>query len=90
MIRYKQILTCKFIGGEKKEPIGKILDVVYSDDYRRITHLVVRNDNLIKNKTIIPLEEIVFLKEDHILYLKDEKDLNKVLEGGLVEDFNFF
>ncbi len=61
MIRYKQILTCKFIGGgEKKEPIGKILDVVYSDDYRRITHLVVRNDNLIKNKTIIPLEEIVF------------------------------
>jgi len=89
VIRYKQILTCKFIGGEKKEPIGKILDVVYSDDYRRITHLVVRNDNLIKNKTIIPLEEIVFLKEDHILYLKDEKDLNKVLEGGLVEDFNF-
>lgn len=89
MIRYKEILTCKFLGITKKEPIGKILDVAYSDDYRRVTHLVVKNDNLIKNKGHIPLKDIMFLKEGQILYLKDEKDLNKVLDDRLIEGFNF-
>ena len=73
MIRYKQLLTSKLISRSNKEPIGKILDVIYSDDYRRITHLVVKNDNLIKNKASIPFEDVVFLEDNQILYLKDER-----------------
>lgn len=87
MIRYKQILTCKLIGGERREPIGKILDVVYSNDYRRITHLIIKNNNLIKNKITIPFEDIIFLNEDQILYLKDEKYLEEALESVVIEEF---
>ncbi|QQY80559.1 uncharacterized protein YrrD [Keratinibaculum paraultunense] len=86
MIRYKQILICKLIGGEKKEPIGKILDVTYSDDCRRVTYLIVKNDNLINNKIFIPFEDIIFLDEDQILYLKDEKDLEEALEGIVTKE----
>ncbi len=87
MIRYKQILTYKLIGGERREPIGKILDVVYSNDYRRITHLIIKNNNLIKNKITIPFEDIIFLNEDQILYLKDEKYLEEALESIVIEEF---
>ena len=89
MIRYKQLLTSKLISRSNKEPIGKILDVIYSDDYRRITHLVVKNDNLIKNKASIPFEDVVFLEDNQILYLKDERDLDKDLEDILIEDFKY-
>ena len=68
MIRYKQILTYKLIGGERREPIGKILDVVYSNDYRRITHLIIKNNNLIKNKITIPFEDIIFKRGSNTLF----------------------
>ena len=71
MIRYKQLLTLNLIDKETKESIGKILDVIYSDNLKKIDYLIVKNDNLIKNKIPIPYKHVDFLDNNQVLYLEN-------------------
>lgn len=89
MIRYKQLVTLKVVDKETEEPIGKILDVIYSDDYKKIAYLVIKNNNLIKNKFPISYEDIGFLNDDQVLYLKSGKVLQNGLEVNIKEEFNY-
>lgn len=89
MIRYKQLVTLKVVDKETEEPIGKILDVIYSDDYKKITYLVLKNNNLIKNKIPISYEDIGFLNDDQVLYLKNGKTLEYELEVDIKEEFKY-
>lgn len=89
MIRYKQLITLKLIDKEREEPIGKILDVIYSDDYKKIIYLVVKNNDLIKNKKTISYEDVGFLNDDQNLYLKNGKIFKDDLEVNIKQEFNY-
>ena len=89
MIRYKQLVTLKVVDKETEETIGKILDVVYSDDHKKIAYLIVKNNNLIKNKIPISYEDIGFLNDDQVLYLKNGKTLQNKLEVDIKKEFNY-
>ncbi|GFN36017.1 PRC-barrel domain-containing protein [Tepidimicrobium xylanilyticum] len=92
MIRYKQLITLDLI--DENNIIGKIEDVVYSEDYRKIKYLVVKNGKLIKNKFLIPYNEIEIKNNNQALLLgdingyanqmniddKDSKLINKVIK----------
>lgn len=84
MIRYKQLVTFKMIDKDTKETIGKIHDVIYSDNYKKIDYFIVKNNNLIKNKFLVEYKSICFLNKNQFLCLKDmefEKKLEKDIES---------
>ena len=89
MIRYKQLVTLKVVDKETREPIGKILDVVYSDDCKSIVYIVIKNDNLIKNKAPIFYEDIVFLENNQAVYVNRQKNFEDKLDGDVKEGFKY-
>ena len=89
MIRYKQLVTSKIVDRQTEEPIGKILDVIYSDDYKKITYLVIKNKNLIKNKKLISYEDIGFLYNGQTLYLKNDTIFGDELEVAIKGEFSY-
>lgn len=88
MIRYKQLVTLKIIDKENRQPIGKILDLIYSHDYKKVAYIVVKNNNLIKNKAPIPYENINFLNSNQGLYLDNIQVFEEQLEE-VIEEFQF-
>lgn len=70
MIRYKQLITLKVIDKNLNRPIGRIKDVLYSADYRKVDYLIVKNNNLLKNKIIIDYNSISFQNNNKIIYNK--------------------
>lgn len=83
VIRYKQLLTLKVLDKDTKEPVGKIEEIICSDDYKRVEYLIIKNDNLIKNKAIIKYEDILFLNNNQVVYTKDVKQLEERLERNI-------
>lgn len=68
MIRYKQLITLIVMDKYLKNPIGRIKDVLYSNDYRRIDYIVINNGNLLKNKVIIDYKSLSFQENNKIIY----------------------
>ncbi|NLY67450.1 MAG: hypothetical protein GX069_07805 [Tissierellia bacterium] len=68
MIRYKQLITLKVMDKYLKNPIGRIKDVLYSSDYRRIDYIVINNGYLLKNKVIIDYKSLSFQENNKIIY----------------------
>ena len=89
MIRYKQLVTYKVINKETGEIMGNILDVIYSEDLKKVNYLVVKSKNLIKNKAPISYEDIQLLENHQALYLKDSKIFRKKLEENINEGFKY-
>lgn len=89
MIRYKELLTLKIISQKNNESVGKVVDLLYSDDYRKITNFIVKNNNLIKNKTKIPYNDINFDDNDRILILGEDEVLEYEKGKGTGEEFKF-
>lgn len=90
MIRYKELLTLRIINQEDNELVGKIVDLLYSDDYRRVTNLIVKNNNLIKNKNKIAYNDINYDdNNDQILILDEGKILEYEIDKGLGQEFKF-
>lgn len=71
MIRYKQLVTLNVLDKETKKPIGKIFDVAYSNDFKKVDYLIIKNNNLIKNKIPISYKYINFLDSNEPLYIGD-------------------
>lgn len=89
MIRYKRLLTLKVINRETGEPMGKIVDVVYSDDYKSIAYLIIKNNNLIKNKVPVSYRDINFLNNNQALYLNTNDVIQDKLENNIKEGFKY-
>ncbi|CCQ97593.1 hypothetical protein CULT_670017 [[Clostridium] ultunense Esp] len=87
MIRYKQLITLNLIDKETKEAIGKILDVIYSPDIKKIDYIIIKNNNLIKNKAPIPYRHINFLNSNQALYLEDMEVLQEKLDEEIKNKF---
>jgi len=83
VIRYKQLLTLKVLDKNTKEPIGKVEDVIFSNDYKKIEFLIVKNGNLIKNKAIIKYDDICFINNKQLIYIKDADELKDKLERSI-------
>ncbi|NLJ98489.1 MAG: hypothetical protein GX320_04380 [Tissierellia bacterium] len=58
MIRYRKLITLEVVDKDSDKPIGKVFDAIYSKDYKKIEYLIVKNNNLIRNKAPIPYEDI--------------------------------
>ena len=86
MIRYKQLITLKVIDKNSKEPIGKIEDIIFSNDYKRVDFLIIKNGNLFKNKAIIKFNDIKFLNNSQIIYNKDVNQLIEKLERNIYSE----
>lgn len=79
MIRHKQLITLDLIEKESGKSIGKIEDVVYSKDGKKIEYIIVKNNNLFRNKLLIPYDKIRFLDRYQVLFLGDiDSYLNQV------------
>ncbi|HSH35687.1 PRC-barrel domain-containing protein [Schnuerera sp.] len=89
MIRYKQLVTLDIIDKATNESIGKIMDILYSHDLRKIEYLIVKNNNLIKNKAPIPYKDINFINSNQALYLEDIKIFQKKLNENIGGKFKF-
>jgi uncharacterized protein YrrD len=89
VIRYKRLLTLKVINRETGEPMGKIVDVVYSDDYKSIAYLIIKNNNLIKNKVPVSYRDINFLNNNQALYLNTNDVIQDKLENNIKEGFKY-
>lgn len=74
VIRYKQLITQKIMDKTMNNTIGSIKDVLYSEDYRKVNYLVVKNTNLFRNKIIIDYSSLSFLKNNIIIY-NESKDI---------------
>lgn len=83
MIRYKQLLTIKLYDKDTNQPIGRIDDVIYSDDYKKISSLIIKNDNLIKNKAIINYNDVFFVNNNKIIYLNNTNIFKSKLQKNL-------
>ncbi|MBZ2173707.1 PRC-barrel domain-containing protein [Schnuerera sp. xch1] len=86
MIRYKQLITLKIIDKNTKETIGKIEDIILSDDYRKIKYLIIKNNNLIRNKALIQYNDIRFSNKNQALYLNSIKAFKERLESDIEDD----
>jgi len=86
VIRYKQLITLKVIDKNSKEPIGKIEDIIFSNDYKRVDFLIIKNGNLFKNKAIIKFNDIKFLNNSQIIYNKDVNQLIEKLERNIYSE----
>ncbi|MCF6465667.1 PRC-barrel domain-containing protein [Clostridium sp. Cult2] len=71
MIRYKQLITLEVLDKKTKKLIGRILDVSYSDNFKKINFLIVKNDKIIKNKLSIPYRGINLPKNNEVIYVED-------------------
>ncbi|NLX63084.1 MAG: hypothetical protein GXZ06_11420 [Tissierellia bacterium] len=71
MIRYKQLITLNVMDKNLSNTIGRIKDVLYSEDYRKIVYIVVKNNNLLKNKIIIDYNSLSF-QNNNIIYNKTD------------------
>jgi len=79
LIRHKQLITLDLIEKESGKSIGKIEDVVYSKDGKKIEYIIVKNNNLFRNKLLIPYDKIRFLDRYQVLFLGDiDSYLNQV------------
>lgn len=86
MIRYKQLVTLKVVDKDTNQHIGRIDDVIYSDDYKRVDYLIIKNDNLIRNKAVIDYKDILFINNSKVMYLGDSKNLENKLERNTNND----
>lgn len=89
MIRYKQLITLNLLDSETKNSIGKIFDVAYSDDYKRIDYLIVKNDNLFKSKISIPYKDIKFSNDNGTIYMVDLNTLKNRFDEDNIRKFKF-
>jgi uncharacterized protein YrrD len=89
VIRYKQLVTYKLIDKETGEIIGSIFNVIYSEDFKKINYLIVKNDNLIRNKAPVFYEDVQFLENNQALYLKNSKIFEEKLEEDIKESFKY-
>ncbi|NLY78169.1 MAG: hypothetical protein GX080_08840 [Tissierellia bacterium] len=83
MIRYKKLLTLKILDRDTREPIGKIEEIICSDDFKKVDYLVIKNGNLIKNKAIIRFDDIHFINKDQVVYIKAANDLDDKMERNI-------
>lgn len=89
MIRYKQLITLKVMDKDLSKPIGRIKDVLYSEDYRKVGYFVIKNSNLLKNKIIVDYNSLSLQKNNKIIYndkmniidFKMDKYIEKTKEG---------
>lgn len=89
MIRYKELLTLKVINKRDSECLGKVSGVLYSDDYKSITHIIIRNNNLIKNKAKILYKDLSFYDDSENLILKKDKKIEYELERDIKNEFKY-
>lgn len=89
MIRYRKLITLEVVDKDSDKPIGKVFDAIYSKDYKKIEYLIVKNNNLIRNKAPIPYEDIKFSSENKVKYLKDMQEFKDSLLEDKKEYFNF-
>ncbi len=89
MVRYKELVTMKLVEKNSHEVIGDIVDTAYDSDYRKVTHLVVKNNNLIKNKFPILLNDAIISLEDQIVYIDNKNWTKEELGISVIEPFNF-
>ena len=83
VIRYKKLLTLKILDRDTREPIGKIEEIICSDDFKKVDYLVIKNGNLIKNKAIIRFDDIHFINKDQVVYIKADNDLDDKMERNI-------
>ena len=83
MIRYKKLLTLKILDKDTKEPIGKVEDVIFSNDFRKVESLIIKNGNLIKNKAIVKYDDIYFINNRQLIYIKDSNELERKMERSI-------
>lgn len=88
MIRYNQLITLRIMDKESNEPIGRILDAIYSEDYRKIDYLLIKRDNIIRNKFIIPYQYI-HISNNNTVYIKNMEALKDRWEKDFKERFKF-
>lgn len=101
MIRYTKLLKCSILDKNEGEELGKVADLVFSNDLHKITNIIVESGKLIKDKCLIPFETIVSVDDDKILVCKDKclnmeklniekliigEDVNIIEKGVLKED----
>jgi len=83
VIRYKKLLTLKILDKDTKEPIGKVEDVIFSNDFRKVESLIIKNGNLIKNKAIVKYDDIYFINNRQLIYIKDSNELERKMERSI-------
>lgn len=76
MLKYSELLISNLIDKENKTPIGEIVNVAFSEEFKRIVGLIVKNDKLYKNKILLPIENIVDIDKDSIIIV-NENELKK-------------
>lgn len=79
MIRYTSLLKSSIFDINEEE-IGKVADLVFSNNLHKITNLVVENGKLIKDKWLIPFDTITTINDDGV-----QINMDKCLK---VEDLN--
>lgn len=79
MIRYTSLLKSSIFDINEEE-IGKVADLVFSNNLHKITNLVVENGKLIKDKWLLPFDTITTINDDGV-----QINMDKCLK---VEDLN--
>ncbi len=79
MIRYTSLLKSSIFDINEEE-IGKVADLVFSNNLHKITNLVAENGKLIKDKWLIPFDTITTINDDGV-----QINMDKCLK---VEDLN--
>lgn len=75
MIRYTSLLKSSIFNFKKNikkdEEMGKVVDLVFSNNLHKITNLIGENGKLIKTKWLIPFDTIVTINDKGVLVNKD-------------------
>ena len=65
MIRYTSLLKSSIFDINEEE-IGKVADLVFSNNLHKITNLVVENGKLIKDKWLLPSDTLTTITDDGV------------------------
>ena len=71
MIRFTRLLEYTILDSLEGEILGNIADVVYSNNLQKISKIVVESGKIIKEKYLIPFNDIVSFDEDKVFVNKD-------------------
>ena len=85
MIRYTRLLRSTILDSIEGEILGKVVDIVYSNNLQNISSIIVESGILKKNKWLIPYNDIVSFKEDKVLVYKDNYlNIEELKTGKLI------
>ncbi len=78
MIKYSELLILKLIDIENKSFLGKVVNVYFDEDIKKVKGLIIKNDKIYKNKKFIPFESIINIDKDSITIVIENNSKNEV------------